>query len=110
MCNVTFFKQKSCNHVWAVITTPCGPYMDFFTCASFCGGGSGGGGGIKKTPKFYKTKTRACPRCDLAGMYDRRVVQMVERMGWGIHWGLDPEGGDWAVEMRMGETRGCVIL
>ncbi|EHK40959.1 hypothetical protein TRIATDRAFT_301689 [Trichoderma atroviride IMI 206040] len=105
MCNVTFFKQKSCNHTWAVITTPCGPYMDFSTCASFCGGDS-----IKKTPKFYKTSTRACPRCDLGGMYDRRVVQMVERMGWGIHWGLDPEGGDWAVEMRMGETRGCVIL
>lgn len=54
MCNVTFFKQKSCNHTWAVITTPCGPYMDFSTCASFCGGSDSSGSGIKTTPQVLQ--------------------------------------------------------
>ncbi|PTB65436.1 hypothetical protein BBK36DRAFT_1170170 [Trichoderma citrinoviride] len=109
MCNVTFFQHKTCKHIWAILSHPCGPLMNFYTCASFCDGAAAGVK-TKATPGFYKTQSRACPRCDLGGMYDRGTVRMVERMGWGLHWGLDPEGGDWAVEVRMGEARGCVIL
>ncbi|KAH7328830.1 hypothetical protein B0I35DRAFT_418469 [Stachybotrys elegans] len=104
MCSVTFFQHKKCKHAWAVVTTPCGPGLGFSTCGSF------GNGITKDTPKFYKTRARPCPRCDLHGVYDRNVMLLVRNMGWGVKWGTGPDQNDWGLDIRMGTSRCCTIL
>ncbi|KAF7549459.1 hypothetical protein G7046_g8341 [Stylonectria norvegica] len=68
MCTLTYFEHKTCKHIWAVVTTPCAPWMGFNNCPSFCDGTA------KQPPKYIRTKTSACPRCDLGGMYDRNAL------------------------------------
>ncbi len=125
MCIVTYFKHLRCKHIWAVITEPCLPYMGFTNCPSFTGPSiavnpvTGNhvsnirGGRVKPQPKFYKTRTRLCPHCDLRGAYDPNVARLVQDMGWGFTWGkdaADPEG-DWGVDFRLGSTKNaCAIL
>ncbi|KAM3499864.1 hypothetical protein MY10362_006921 [Beauveria mimosiformis] len=125
MCIVTYFKHLQCNHIWAVVTEPCLPYMGFSNCPSFAGPsvvvnpvtgnhvGNIRGGRLKARPKFYKTKTRLCPQCDLKGAYNPNVARLVRDMGWGFTWGkdaADPEAS-WGVDLRLGSTKsGCVIL
>ncbi|KFA46629.1 hypothetical protein S40293_08207 [Stachybotrys chartarum IBT 40293] len=104
MCNITYFQHKKCKHVWAVITTPCGPGLGFMTCGTF------GSGMTKDTPKFYKSRKRPCPRCDLQGDYDRNNTLMVERMGWGVKWGLGPDENDWGVDLGATERSEGVVL
>ena len=71
------------------------------------------GGRLKEKPKFYKTKTRLCPRCDLDGAHDPNVARLVHDMGRGFTLGkdaADPEGY-WGVDFRLGSAKkGCVIL
>ncbi|KAJ2966568.1 hypothetical protein NQ176_g10088 [Zarea fungicola] len=133
MCIVTYFKHLECNHIWAVVTEPCLPYMGFTNCPTFTAGGSSfkgsvvvhpitgqlvgasniRGGRIKAKPKFYKTRTRLCPKCDLGGVCDANVTRMVADMGWGFTLGKDVAGeqGNWGVDFRLGSSRkGCVIL
>lgn len=125
MCIVTYFKHLQCSHTWAVVTEPCLPYMGFTNCPSFAGPvvavnpvtgnhvGNIRGGRVKPKPKFYKTKTRLCPQCDLRGAYDPNVARLVHNMGWGFTWGkdaADPEG-NWGVDLRLGSAKnGCAIL
>ncbi|KAM3534119.1 hypothetical protein MY4038_002645 [Beauveria bassiana] len=90
MCIVTYFKHLQCNHIWAVVTEPCLPYMGFSNCPSFAGPsvvvnpvtgnrvGNIRGGRLKAKPKFYKTKTRLCPQCDLKGAYDPNVARLLQ--------------------------------
>lgn len=103
MCTVTYFEHKTCKHIWAVVTAPCGPGMGFFTCPFFCDGTA------KMPPKHIRTRSRACPRCDLAGVYDRNFLRMVEDMGWGVKWGTGPGKDDWGFEVKCGKG-GCAIL
>lgn len=119
MCNVTYFQSQTCNHIWAVISHPCMPFMGFTTCPSFSGPGQATmkntslseSTPIKKPTGFYKTRTRPCPTCDLGGVYDYNAVRMVTRMGWGMTFGKDPSEGDWGVDLRLGTVKkGCVIL
>lgn len=65
----------------------------------------------KDKPRFYKTFTRACPRCneDRGIGYDRNLVRVVERMGWGVKIGGGPGEDDWGVDVRVLGC-GCVIL
>lgn len=125
MCIVTYFKHLQCNHISAVVTEPCLPFMGFTNCPSFVGGsvavhpvtgkhvGNLRGGRLKPPPKFYKTRTRLCPRCDLHGACDPNVARLVHDMGWGLTWGkdaADPEGY-FGVDFRLGSVKkGCVIL
>lgn len=102
MCNVTYFQHKTCKHKWAVVSQPCGPGMGFSTCELF------GNGAAKEATAMYKTKSRLCPRCDLGGVYDRNVVRVVEKMGWGVKWGAGPARDDWGFELKMED--GCVML
>ncbi|KHN96458.1 uncharacterized protein MAM_05747 [Metarhizium album ARSEF 1941] len=105
MCTVTYFHNKTCRHTWAVITNSCAPLMGFSTCPSFaCGAGA-----TKDRPAFYKTATRACPRCsEAAGVrYDGNLVRVVERMGWGLKIGEGPDEDDWGVDLRV---TGCVCV
>ncbi|KAK0392770.1 hypothetical protein NLU13_2265 [Sarocladium strictum] len=106
MCLATYYQHKVCRHIWATITEPCGPGMGFFNCSSFCDGTT------NATPRFYRTKSRPCPRCDLDGVYDRNTVRMVEAMGRGIKWGVGPDVEDWGIDCNLGSSRGrmCVIL
>lgn len=121
MCIVTYYQSKTCKHMWAVISRPCAPFMGFTTCLSFTGGGSISSTlvstpiaanmksqveKLKPTPKIYKTKCRACPRCDLHGVYDANAIRVVEKMGYGLTWGMEPDGG-WGIDVRFGS---CVIL
>lgn len=114
MCQVTYFQHKECTHTWAAISEPCAPYMGFTTCPEFTPGGTKmlntASGKIKPKPKFYKTKTRPCPRCELLGQYDRNAVRMVDKMGYGLTMGFDPDGGDWGIDFRLGTSNKCVIL
>ncbi|KAM3499857.1 hypothetical protein MY10362_006914 [Beauveria mimosiformis] len=113
MCIVTYFKHLQCNHIWAVVTEPCLPYMGFSNCPSFAGPsvvvnpvtgnhvGNIRGGRLKARPKFYKTKTRLCPQCDLKGAYNPNVARLVRDMGWGFTWGkdaADPEAS-WGLQL-----------
>lgn len=95
--------------------------MGFTTCPSFISGSSTSSAlvsapiaasmktsaeKLKPAPKIYKTKCRACPRCDLHGVYDANAIQVVEKMGYGLTWGMEPDGG-WGIDVRLGS---CVIL
>lgn len=102
MCTLLYFEHKTCKHVWAVIATPCEPLMGFSTCPSF------GDGSVKPTPKYLKTRTRPCPRCQLGGVYDRNQTRMVEGMGWGVKWGVGPRSEDYGCEVTF--PGGCVVL
>jgi hypothetical protein len=102
MCRVTYFQQKTCKHIWATITEPCGPGMGFTTCTTF-----GDGSLVKDAPKYYRTEMRPCPRC--AGRhYDLNSVRMVESVGWGCKWGLGPAREDLGCEIKCHD--GCVVL
>lgn len=103
MCTLTYFEHKLCKHVWAMVTEPCEPFMGFSTCPSFCDGT------VKLTPKYIRTRSRPCPRCDLENVYDRNQVRMVEAMGWGVKWGVGPGRDDWGCEVKF-SGRTCVIL
>lgn len=98
MCTLTCFEHKDCKHIWVVLTEPCEPLIGLNNCPTFCDGTA------KPPPKYYRTRSRPCPRCDLHGEYDRNLVRMVEGMGWGVKWGVGPGRDDWGCEMK------CVIL
>ncbi|KAI6770023.1 hypothetical protein HG530_004652 [Fusarium avenaceum] len=95
---VTYFKHKECKHTWVILTAPCRPFMGLNNCPTFCDGTA------KDEPKFFNTKSRPCPRCQMHGVYDRNLVRMVESMGRGIKWGVGPDADDWGCEVK------CVIL
>jgi hypothetical protein len=80
--------------------------MGFSNCPSFYDGT------MNATPRFYRTKSRPCPKCDLDGAYDRNCVRMVEAMRRGIKWGVGPDVEDWGIDCNLGRLRGgaCVIL
>lgn len=121
MCVVTYYQSKNCKHMWAIISEPCAPFMGFMTCSSFTGGSDtssalvsapiranmkGSAEKLKASPKLYKTKCRACPRCDLHGVYDANAMRVVEKMGYGLTWGMEPDG-EWGIDLRFGS---CAIL
>lgn len=84
--------------------------MGFANCPSFVSGDAA----AKPAPKFYRTLRRPCPRCSerLGVAYDRNLVQLVERMGWGIKIGRGPDEADWGVDVRMTGREGgrCVVM
>lgn len=104
MCRVTYFKHKTCSHIWATVTEPCGPGMGFTTCGMFNDGSA-----VREPPAYYRTKTRRCPRCTWGPRgYDLNAVRMVEEIGWGCKWGLGPAREDWGCEVKCGDE--CVVL
>lgn len=88
--------------------------MGFTTCPSFVQGNrtalGQSPGPLQSTPKFYKTKARACPKCELDGAFDPNALRLVEKMGYGMTLGFDPDGGDWGIDLRLGTSRKCTIL
>lgn len=107
MCTVTYFHNKTCHHTWAIITQPCAPLRGFSNCPSFACADAA----AKNKPRMYKTLSRMCPRCGEArGLaYDRNLVRVVERMGWGVKIGGGPDEDDWGVDVRATGC-GCVVL
>lgn len=112
MCQITFFQHKACKHTWAIISEPCAPFMGFNTCPTFVQGRrtNPSTGNLQSTPKFYKTKARACPKCELDGVFDSNALRLVEKMGYGMTLGFYPDGGDWGIDLRLGTSRKCIIL
>lgn len=80
--------------------------MGFSNCSTFCDGKT------SAAPRYYRTRSRLCPRCDLGGRYDRNTMRVVEAMGLGIKWGTGPDVEDWGVDVNFGSKAGraCVIL
>ncbi|KAG6087014.1 hypothetical protein E4U15_000195 [Claviceps sp. LM218 group G6] len=111
MCQVTYFHHQKCQHKWAIISRPCGPSLGFSNCPSFLHGEAGP---IKETPKIYKTRSRICPQClkeEYRIGYDRNLVRMVERMGWGLRIGGGSElGEEWGVDVSVLRGGCCVVM
>lgn len=102
MCILTYFEHKDCKHTWVIVTEPCGPFIGLNNCPTFCDGTA------KAIPKYYHTRSRPCPTCDLGGVYDRNLTRMVEAMGIGVTWGLGPGRDDCGCSMKL--PKGCVIF
>lgn len=84
--------------------------MGFTTCSQFSGGVA------SEAPVLYLTRSRTCPRCS-ERPYDRNMVRMVERIRWGLKWGLGPDEDDLGLDISLvgvdGRRRrrgGCSIL